>query len=458
MTGLSLYKLLFVFELLVIEGLLIHRLKRRKFFALRAAFAVAVCFLAAVLYPVGENTYSGLYASLMFLVLFSVTCGAMLFVCKISFKNAAFCAIAAYSAQHLAYEIFKLILTPFDIFVAQNMYGNGMVHFGDIDGIALAVMLAYVDIYFVVYAAAYFFIGKKIRGDAIRIKNMSLLILSGVILLIDVVLNAFIVYIDAGYNKTYDIMAGIYNALCCMLVFYIQRSIIDAGDMKNELETVAHLLQQAKKQYQIKKEEIDLINIKCHDLKYQVGKYVRGGGLDGAAVSEIENMISIYDATIKTGNEVLDIILTEKSLICQSKNIKLTCMVDRADLGFISDGELFVLFGNMFDNAMEAASHVSDPEKCCINLNIHREGGFISVMMENYYADDIYFDERGMPVTKKSDKNYHGFGLKSIRIVVEKYDGDLSLSAEDGLFRLNILLPLPPKGAAAGQEGARSDR
>ena len=48
--------------------------------------------------------------------------------------------------------------------------------------------------------------------------------------------------------------------------------------------------------------------------------------------------------------------------------------------------------------------------------------------------------------------------MKRVSAVVEKYDGDLSLSAEDGLFRLNILLPLPPKGAAAGQEGARSDR
>lgn len=441
MTGLALYKLLFVFELLVIEAVYTFRLKKRRLFALRASAAVIVCFLAAWLYPIFAQTYTGWYTSLMFLVLFFITFVSLLFVYQISFKNAAFCAIAAYSAQHLAYEIYKLVLTPFDIFVAQNMYGSTVINFRGINDFTVIIALVYVEIYFAVYVAAYFFIGKKMRGENIRLKNFSLLILSAIILLVDVILNAFIVYIDAGYNRMYDIMVGIYNGLCCMLIFYIQRNMIDVGDIKNELETVTHLLQQAKKQYQIKKEEINLINIKCHDLKHQIGRYARGGGVDGATVAEIEKMISIYDATIKTGNEVLDIILTEKSLICQNKNIKFTCMADCSALGFISDGELYALFGNMFDNAIEAVSTISDPEERCIGLHIHGEGEFVSVMMENYYAEKIRFGAGGMPITKKADKNNHGFGLKSIRVIVEKYGGDISIVAEDKVFRLSILLP-----------------
>lgn len=445
MTSLSLYKLLFVFELLVVEALYTFRLKKRKYFALRAPIAVAGCFLAAYFYPVVDSTYTGIETSLMFLSLFGITFLAILFVCKIPVKNAAFCAIAAYSAQHLAYEIFKLILTPFDILVAKDMYGNSPVDLTGFNGISLAVLLAYLDVYLVVYVCAYFFIGKKMRGETIRIKNLSLFILSGVLLLVDVVLNAFIVHIPAGYNKTYDIIVGIYNCLCCLLVFYIQRSIIDVGDMKIELETVSRLLEQAKRQYAIKKEEIDLINVKCHDLKHQIGTHARGKGLDDASAAEIEEMISVYDATIKTGNEVLDIILTEKSLLCRRKNIKLTVMADCSDLAFLGDGELYALFGNIFDNAIEAASEVSDPEERCISFNIHREGGFVSVMEENYYGEELRYDSAGAIVTKKADKNYHGFGLKSIRMIVEKYGGDLSVVARDRVFRLNVLLPIPAK-------------
>lgn len=443
MTGLSFYKLAFVFELLFVEALYTFRMKKRRCFALRAVAAVAVCFAAAYLFPVIDESYTGWYTSLMFMVLFCITFGAIMFVFNIPFKNAAFCAIAAYSAQHLSYELFKLIMTPFDIFIAKEMYGSTIIDFSEFNGITLAVVLAYVEVCLAVYASSYFFIGKKLRGGDLRLKNTSLLTLSGLLLLVDVILNAFIVYTD--YNKVYDIVVGIYNSLCCLLVFYIQRNIIDVGDIKNELKTVSHLLQQAQKQFRIKKEEINLINIKCHDLKHQIGKYARGGGLDGAAVAEIEEMISIYDAEIKTGNEVLDIILTEKSLGCRSKNIKLTCMADCADLGFISDGELYALFGNIFDNAIEAATQVTDPDNRCISVHIHREGGFVSVMAENYYADELKFDAEGMPVTRKLDKDNHGFGLKSVRIIAEKYGGDLSIVAANNIFRLNILLPVVEK-------------
>lgn len=446
MTGLMFYKFLFVFELLVVEALYTFRMKKRKYFVLRSVAAVAVCFFAAYLFPVIEQAYSGWYTSVMFIVLFLITFGAIIFVFKISFKNAVFCAIAAYSAQHLAYELFKLIMMPFDILISKQMYGGIPLDFSQINSSTILIALTYLEVYLAVYASAYFFIGKKLRSESIRIKNTSLLILAGVILLVDVILNAFIVYID-DYNKSYDIAVGVYNTLCCLLVFYIQRSIINVGDIKSELETVSHLLRQAQKQFQIKKDEINLINIKCHDMKHQIGIHARGGGLDGATVAEIEKIISIYDATIKTGNEVLDIILTEKSLICQSKNIKLTCMADCADLDFMSDGELYAMFGNIFDNAIEAVSQVAAIENRCISINIHREGDFVSVMEENYYADELEFGAEGMPVTKKNDKKNHGFGLKSIQSIVEKYGGDISLAARENIFRLNILLPLTARQA-----------
>ena len=189
-------------------------------------------------------------------------------------------------------------------------------------------------------------------SEDFRLKNVNILLFAAAILLVDIILNAVVIYIDEDYNKLYDVTVAAYNSLCCVLVFYLQHSLIDIKDMKRELETVSRLLVQSQQQYELKKEEINLINIKCHDLKYRLSNYARHGSLDEDAIAEMTEMISIYDATVKTGNEVLDIILTEKSLACQSKGINLTCMADCSDLGFITEGDLYALFGNVVDNAI----------------------------------------------------------------------------------------------------------
>lgn len=445
MTGLALYKYLFTAELLLAEIIFVFRMERRRYFLPRAAAALAACFLAAFLFPVVEVSYTSWYASIMFLTLFFVTLGGGMFVFRISFKSAFFCAVAAYTAQHLSYEIFKVALAPFDVFVAEAMYGSQIVDFSQFGKMTFIAVLVYFEICLVVYAAAYFLIGKKIRGGDIRLKKTSMLVLSAIILLVDILLNALLTYIDIEHDKVYDIFIGVYNALCCMLVFYILRDVIEVKDIKDELETVSHLLRQAEKQFRIKKEEIDLINIKCHDLKHQIGQYATRGGLDGATVAEIERLVSIYDANVKTGNEVLDIILTEKSLICREKNIKLTCMAECVDLDFMGDGELCALFGNIFDNAIAAVSQISDRENRCISVNIRREGAFISVMEENYYAGELRFGADGLPLTHNADVTSHGFGLRSVKTIAEKYGGSVSIVTDDHIFRLNILLKDHPK-------------
>ena len=68
----------------------------------------------------------------------------------------------------------------------------------------------------------------------------------------------------------------------------------------------------------------------------------------------------------------------------------------------------------------------------------------VSAHFENYYAGELDFDD-GLPLTTKSDKRYHGFGMKSIKMLAEKYGGYVSVKAEDGVFNLNILLPISSK-------------
>ena len=196
------------------------------------------------------------------------------------------------------------------------------------------------------------------------------------------------------------------------------------------------------------KETIDLINIKCHDLKKQLG--LLRGNVTREELEELRERLSIYDASFRTGNEALDVLLAEKLLVCQSKGIHITCMADGAKLSFLSPAHIYSLFGNALDNAVEAASQVEDPDKRCIRVDIRAERGMLLGHFENYYQGELSFSD-GLPVTTKEDPRFHGFGMKSMRMITEKYGGVLSLKAQDQVFYCNILLPLPAQDAV--QEG-----
>ena len=440
MTGLFWNKILFMTEILVAEALFTFKMKKRKLFALRAVGATVICLAAAALFPLFAHvSYTSWYASLMFLLLFLLTVLALEFLYDIPWNTVFFCAVSAYTAQHLSYEIFALFTSFWNGLGASELYGNAIIDFGNADTGTIISVLLYAAVYFLVYALGTLFFNKKLNGKG-EIKGTSLLWLSALILVVDIVLNAVVVYVEDN-NVIYDVVVSLYNILCCLLVFYIQWSMVARKQMSNEITGMQAVLAQAQKQYKMQKENIRLINTKVHDLKYQIGRFERGQ-LDTETIEELKNSISIYDATVKTGNEVLDIILTEKSLFCNANGIKLTCMADCSDLNFIREGDLYSLFGNIVDNAIEAVSKLTEPEKRYIGLNIHTIGKIVTIKIDNFFVGSIEYDSDGLPVTAKSDKNYHGFGMKSVSDIVERYNGTLSVVTDNDIFRLNIMFPI----------------
>lgn len=323
------------------------------------------------------------------------------------------------------------------------MYGSATFDFSNISETMILIALVYLEIYIVSYCLCYRFLAKRLyKNGEIRLQNQNILLLSVLILLVDIIINAFVVYIDNNSNSVYEIVICIYNILCCILVFYIQMSVVNTKKMEREIETAQQLLQQARKQYEISRENIDSINRKCHDLKYQVRSLGKKSEIDDQYIREIENMISIYDANVKTGNEAIDIILTEKSLSCFHRGIKLTCMADCEKLGFIHDSDLYVLFGNAIDNAIEAVGKIADEEKKYIGLTVYCNNAMISIDVHNYFEGEMKLDEEGFPITTKEDKECHGFGMKSIKMIAEKYCGDVSIVVRDHFFNLNIFIPV----------------
>ena len=61
---------------------------------------------------------------------------------------------------------------------------------------------------------------------------------------------------------------------------------------------------------------------------------------------------------------------------------------------------------------------------------------------ENYCEGSLNFSE-GLPVTTKEDRNFHGYGLKSIRYVAKKYGGTVTARMEKQWFVLQLLFPRP---------------
>lgn len=452
-TELFLYKIVFEIELLVAMHLSLLPLEKRKHYPLRILITSLLCIGVASAFPLASYTWW--YTSLMFFLLFLVTTFAMYFVYKTNFWILFFFAITAYTIQHLSHEIYALIGHLFSMLstATMGMYGNEVLDFSNLKPINYFYALIYVDIYLLVYALFYFLFTRKLKGKKIEVTNMSVLYLSALLLMVDIILNAVVVYISDGYSKIYSIVTSIYNFLSCAMILYIQSSVINTKALENELKTTEHLLHISQEQYAQSKENIELINLKCHDLKHQIHEVGVQGKLPSSTLKEMENVISIYDSAVHTGNEALDVILTEKSLYCHKNGIQLSCFADCSHLSFMEESDLYSLFGNAIDNAIEATSKLEDSEKRNITLRVRTINSFISIDIENYFQGPLVISEEDhLPITTKKDKDYHGFGMKSIKFIVDKYHGDMKAEASDEVFTLSLLIPIPTEKNAKKEE------
>lgn len=210
-----------------------------------------------------------------------------------------------------------------------------------------------------------------------------------------------------------------------------------------ELESVYTVLKTQYAQYKQSRENIDMINRKYHDLKHQIAvlRSEENQEKKNAYLDELEREIRDYEMQYKTGNSVLDTILTGKGMYCAQHKITLTCVADGRLLEGISVMDLCTIFGNALDNAIECELFIEPEEKRLIHLSVSEMNQFVLIRVENYLEESLRF-ANGLPVTTKGGRDEHGFGLKSIRYLAQKYGGSMMAAVEEQWFILKVMLPL----------------
>ena len=230
-------------------------------------------------------------------------------------------------------------------------------------------------------------------------------------------------------------------------ILALEFELLYSSSMKIQNATIERLMRDRERQYELSRDTIDAINMKMHDIRHQI-RHLEDGSegtavLDKEVLRDIAREVNVYDTHVTTGNDALDTILTETTLLGEREQISLASIVDGEALAFISPTDLYVLFGNALENAFEAVRKLDDPEKRNISLLVRRVANMASIHIENYFSGEIVYDTYGKIMSSKMNREEHGYGVRSMRQIVEKYGGTMTLSAEGQTFSVNMLIPIP---------------
>lgn len=232
--------------------------------------------------------------------------------------------------------------------------------------------------------------------------------------------------------------------LCGILLFSLQETQRYEHYLHNDLQQMNNMFQSQYEQYQAYRESSETVNRRFHDLKHQLDIIA----LENDSKKRLDYIKSLRDgikqfkADVKTDNSIADVILTRKNAYCIQHDITFTCIADGHLLNQIQTMDLCSLLGNSLDNAIEAVMQIPEKEKRLIDLRINKKAGFVVYTLRNYTVNKPSFKEDGLPPTTKKDKSQpHGYGLKSIKYIANKYNGTLTLNNDDHWFTLCLMFP-----------------
>ena len=396
----------------------------------------------------GDSLSSFISDNLFFIVCAAALVATLRWVFSTTWLESLVTVAMGYCSQHIAFAITCTINSA----AGWNLY----IYDARLFPLHCVVFTVTYGLIWAIVARSFTVDTQKVRNAPVRVA-MSIGVLALVIVFNLAVQNL----VDTNrLDMAGQIICYLYDLVCSVLAFALLIAVSNNDRLANDLAVIQQINLLKEQQYEMSRENIELVNTKFHDVRKNLAALRKTAqelqrvqatlpddspalSIPTEALEEMEHSIRVYDSIFRTGNDALDTLLTEKSLYCTQHDITLTAMADGKQLGFMDRSDVYALFGNILDNAIEAVTLLPDAADRQITFDVRANGRMLRVSEENYYAGDAPRMVDGLPQTSKADRRFHGFGMRSIARQVAKYHGQIDIDTTDQIFSLNILIPIP---------------
>ena len=415
--------------------MLLNTAPRRARFALRALLVLVLMCLASWLtryvseVVFQDAVWKGLGYSVRLLALYLLFLFGCGFCYRVIAPEALYLGLLALTVFEIAWNSFKAFGSLMPLWHIPSLWSE----------FSIAGSLVSYFVYLAVAAFGSLLYKRIVREPPYHAPTRMMAVLSAVFIFLLMALE-FAGQVFTGSSSSeflYYLCALLYSALNYSALLMI--AMLDS--FRHENRTMHDFISNKMRYYEMSHEGIVNLQTKCHDLKHQIAAIRSEAGkadFEGH-LNELEQSINEYSTVIDCGNKTVDIVLTEKNILCLSHQVRFSYLIDGSQFDFLTEREIYSLFGNALDNALEATARVSDAAQRRITLKSNARSGLVVLQVENTYAGELSAGENGLFPTTKSGSG-HGFGLRSIRHIAEKHDGSMSVRAQDGLFKLSVIL------------------
>lgn len=422
--------IVFVGELLLATSVYVFKLRRRNHFWLWLVLCLS-CFIGFAyswsLIPYINSVTSIIFSILFFFIAFFGLIGSLMACFKVNIQAAMFLGTAGYAMQHFTYKLIQIVIGSIEKGIPSFVDNNYGIY-----GIYASFVIISLPIFYNMF-------GKKIhKNETLIIEDSRLLIISIILIICTIILNLIYESFVKVSNLTLFIVGCLFDMVCCFLTLFIEFEMLKSKEISEAYIQMKTIWESEKKQLEISKENMDYMKILAHDLKHELNESTLLISKD--KVDELNRRIAAFGNSIKTGNDILDLVIAERTLIVQKENINLSIIADGSVLSNMKQSDCYSLFMNIMDNAIDAVKELPKDQRE-ISLAVRESMGMILIHEVNPFQGTLNFKD-GLPQTTKRDSMYHGFGTKSIKGIVDSYSGDCEISIKDNnIYVLNILLP-----------------
>ena len=180
-----------------------------------------------------------------------------------------------------------------------------------------------------------------------------------------------------------------------------------------------------------------------HDLKNHILalKQLAAESRDSRILNYLDSMEESSQAALRrfsTGSALLDGILSQKAKDAHDADVAFESELSAPVLKNMNDADLRSLFGNLLDNAIEAARQQPDARLRYVRVGMRTFANQLSIIVENGFSGEIRRRD-GLPLTTKKGST-HGYGLRNVRLIARKYGGDMTLEHDGSVFKATVRL------------------